>query len=92
MDTAAAGTSLACFGQSIICVFWLFGIVMFFVSILGTIFWVFMLVDVVKREEDQFGSESKDQKMLWLLVVILTSWIGALVYYFMVVKKMGRAV
>jgi len=51
------------------------------VGILSLIFWIFMIVDVAKR---QFKKE--DDKILWLLVVILTGIIGAIIYYFMIKK------
>jgi hypothetical protein len=38
-------------------------------------FWIWVIVDVVKNEP----SEGND-KIVWLLVVILLSWVGALIY------------
>lgn len=61
--------------------FWL---LWFGIAVLGTIFWIWMLVDVLKRE---FPKDKENDKIIWLLVVILTHWIGALVYYFLVKKK-----
>lgn len=52
------------------------------INVVGMIFWVFMLVDLVKREFPK-----KDGKLMWLLIVLLTSYIGALIYYFLVKKK-----
>jgi hypothetical protein len=43
----------------------------------GTVLWVVALVDVLKRE---FPGEN--EKLIWILVVILTGWIGALIYWF----------
>ena len=55
----------------------------FFAAIIGAIvFWILMIVDVVKRK---FPKE--DDKTLWVLVVVLTGIIGAIIYYFMVKKK-----
>jgi hypothetical protein len=39
--------------------------------------WVVALVDVLKRE---FPGEN--DKLVWVLVVVLTGWIGALIYWF----------
>ena len=42
-----------------------------------TVFWVWMIVDCATKEP----SEGND-KVVWLLVILLTNWIGALIYYF----------
>lgn len=56
------------------------------------VMWILMLVDVIQRNEKDFGSESKDQKILWLLIILLTSYIGSVLYYFMIYRKFGRAI
>ncbi len=50
--------------------------------------WIIMLIDVVKRPNDQFPGGGENTKTIWLVVVILTGGIGAIVYYFVVKKKM----
>jgi len=50
--------------------------------VLAVVFWVFMLIDCVKRD---FPKE--DEKIVWIIVIALTSWIGALIYYFTIKKK-----
>ena len=40
-------------------------------------FWVWMLVDCLKNEKPE-GND----KIIWTLVIILTNWIGALIYFF----------
>ncbi|MBU1178346.1 PLDc N-terminal domain-containing protein [Patescibacteria group bacterium] len=52
------------------------------INIGGIIIWVLMLIDCVKRD-----FPNKDDKTVWILVVALTSWIGALIYYFIVKRK-----
>lgn len=47
-------------------------------------FWIWMLVDVLRKD---FPGEN--EKVIWVLVVVLLSWIGALVYFF-VGRKNGR--
>lgn len=54
-------------------------------SILGLIGWIFMLIHVIQRDESSFKEENG--KLLWLLIILLTGWIGALVYYFMEYRK-----
>lgn len=51
-------------------------------NIFGIIFWVVMIVDVLKRD-----FKDDNERLTWILVVILTSWIGAAIYYFMVKSK-----
>ncbi len=63
-------------------VFMGFWLLIFGVSIFGTVLWIWMLVDVVKRD-----FKKEDEKIIWVLVVILTHWIGALIYYFTIKKK-----
>ena len=48
----------------------------FLIGVLGTIFWIWMLVDCVTKEP----SEGND-KIVWVVVIVLTHWIGALIYY-----------
>ena len=61
------------------------------VSLLGVVLWVFMLIDVVKRDDKDFPAKGENQKLIWILVVVLTSYIGAGIYYFLVYKKKGAA-
>lgn len=39
-------------------------------------FWIWMLIDCIKNEP----SEGND-KLIWVLVIVLTNWIGALIYF-----------
>jgi hypothetical protein len=53
-----------------------FGIaVLVFIALM--IFWIWMLVDCATKESGQ-GND----KLIWILVIVLTSWIGALIYFF----------
>jgi hypothetical protein len=47
------------------------------VLLLPTIFWIVEIIDAVRRD---FAEPS--EKIIWLLVIILTHFLGALVYYF----------
>lgn len=46
-------------------------------GILAVVFWVWMLVDCLTKEPS-FGND----KLIWVLVIVLTQWIGAIVYFF----------
>lgn len=52
------------------------------INVGGLIIWVLMLIDCVKRD-----FPNKDDKLIWILVIALTSWIGSLIYYFVVKRK-----
>lgn len=55
-------------------VFWL---ICFAISCLAFVFWIWMLIDCLKYE-----SSTGNDKIIWALVIVLLSGIGALVYYF----------
>lgn len=57
--------------------FLLFACVIGLIAILGTIFWIWMIVDCATNEP----AESND-KLMWILIVALTGAIGAAIYYF----------
>ena len=83
---AAGGTAALGLAGVWICfivIFWLAGLFLFVV-------WIIMLVDCIKRDNSEFPNAGESTKTMWLLIVILTSGIGAIIYYFMVRKKMPR--
>jgi hypothetical protein len=41
------------------------------------VFWVIALIDVAKRE-----FPGQNDKLMWILIVVLAGWIGALIYWF----------
>jgi hypothetical protein len=50
-------------------------IVVFPLFLLACIFWIWMLVDCATKEPSE-GNE----KIVWILVIVFTHWIGALIY------------
>ena len=46
------------------------------------VFWILMIVDVAQRK-----FKNENDKIVWILIVALLSWIGALVYYFAIKKS-----
>lgn len=64
---------------SIFVIVWCF---MFILSIAGFVFMIWALIDCVKNEPDE-GND----KLIWILVILLLGWIGALVYYFVRVNN-----
>ena len=45
--------------------------------IAGTIFWIFMIVECATKEAD-----TGNTKIVWIIIVVFTHIIGALLYYF----------
>ena len=44
--------------------------------LLGTIFWIWMLVDCATKESNQ-----SNDKIVWILIILFTHFIGALIYF-----------
>ena len=45
--------------------------------------WIWMLIDCLTRKD----FDKEDDKLLWAIVILLGSWVGALLYYFLVKRK-----
>jgi len=53
------------------------------ILILAIIFWIFMLIDSIKRKY-----KDENDKIAWILVIVLVGILGAIIYYFVVkIKK-----
>ncbi len=78
LQTASDVSATAAFGGIAIMII-LFWLVMIGISIAATIFWVWMLIDAIQRK---FPNEN--DKVLWILVILLAGGIGAIIYYFVV--------
>jgi len=46
-------------------------------GLLGTVLWIWMLVECATKEANE-GNE----KLVWIVIIALTHWIGALIYLF----------
>jgi prolipoprotein diacylglyceryltransferase len=57
--------------------FLLFACIIGLIALLGTVFWIWMIVDCAMNEP----SEGND-KVMWLVIIVLTHLIGAAIYYF----------
>ena len=56
--------------------FFVFWAVMMLIGLASMVFWIIAIVDVAKR---QFKDDNT--KLLWVLVVVLGHFVGAIVYY-----------
>jgi phosphotransferase system glucose/maltose/N-acetylglucosamine-specific IIC component len=56
-----------------------FMLIIFILAVLIFVFWISMLIDCLKRNFKQ-GAD----KIVWVIVIIFTGIIGALIYYFIV--------
>jgi len=43
------------------------------------IFWILMIIDCVKRD-----FKKENEKIIWVLVIVLLGFVGATIYYFVV--------
>jgi len=61
-------------------------------AIAGAAVWAVALADVFQRAEWEFPARESgsNDRLLWMFVVVLFSGIGAVVYYFMVMKPYPR--
>jgi prolipoprotein diacylglyceryltransferase len=55
---------------------------MVILGVLVFVFWISMLIDCLKRK---FKEDS--EKIVWVIVIVFTGIIGALIYYFIVKTK-----
>lgn len=51
------------------------------------VYWILMLIDCIKRD----NWETENDKTLWILVILLAGIIGAFIYRFVIVSKLGKA-
>jgi len=54
----------------------IFAVLMMLISLGGTAFWIWMLVDCAVNEPSQ-GND----KLIWVLILVFTHFIGALIYF-----------
>ena len=70
-----------------------FGVYAFCCLIPGLLLGVFniwMLVDAILRQEHEYPNSTGNSKLIWILLLVFVGLIAAIVYYFMVFKKIKR--
>jgi predicted PurR-regulated permease PerM len=51
------------------------------------VFWIWMIVDCAQRK-----FKNSDEKIVWIIIVVLAGWIGGLIYYFVVKNNNPRGI
>lgn len=46
-------------------------------ALAGTVFWILMIIECATKEPS-----NDNDKLIWILIIIFTHWVGALIYYF----------
>ena len=59
--------------------FLLFMLLMIITGIILAVFWIWMIIDCAKRE-----FKNENEKVIWIIVIVLLNVLGATVYYFAV--------
>lgn len=65
------------------------------ISIAALVLWIIALVDVVQRDPMDFpnardGRYDANERVIWIVIVVFGSGIGALVYYLVVMRSIPR--
>lgn len=52
----------------------------------SVLLWLWMLIDGIRRSDDEFAIGGKYAKIIWVIVIIFTGIVGALIYSFLIKK------
>jgi len=73
-------------GMLISLVIILFWLMLFAVILVFGVFYLWMLIDAIRRN----NYTGKDDKILWIVLFIFTGWLGAILYYFIIKRKLDN--
>ena len=48
------------------------------------VFWILMIIDAAQRKFKTDG-----EKIAWILILVFLGWLGAIIYYFVIKKKIN---
>jgi len=93
-EEVISGVAISGFVGILICIAVVGGLIWLFFFVV----WIIALVDCARRKPDEFpaGAGGENAKTIWLVILIATFFVtqlngvAAIVYYFMVMKKMPR--
>lgn len=93
MDYGIGEGLLMTLSSSVMCFAWLVPIV---VAAASLVVWVVALADVLQRAPQDFpnvrqGYADPNERLIWMLLVIVLGTLGALLYYLMVMRRYPRA-
>ena len=88
-EDAAVGAAAGLTGM------WIFFMILIWLVAAGAgifffVIWLISLIDCAKRDNNEFPDATENTKLIWILVIVLVGGIGALIYYFLVMRKMPR--
>lgn len=58
-------------------------------SLLFPVFWLWMLVEALIRDEREYPGGTSNEKLVWVLVLVFVQF-SAILYWFMVYRKVPR--
>jgi drug/metabolite transporter (DMT)-like permease len=53
-------------------------------------FWLLMLIDCLKRPTERFPNRGESDKLIWCLAIFFVHFIGAVLYYYLVMRNDSR--
>lgn len=59
------------------------------IGLLLPLFWVWMLIDAVLRDDAEYPARSSNEKLVWVLVMVFVQ-VAAVLYFFMVYRVTKR--
>jgi uncharacterized BrkB/YihY/UPF0761 family membrane protein len=77
LATAGVGTAFSAVFSVLCCGVYVIPIIF---GLIVLVLWIIMLIRVIQRPDSSFKNEN--DRLIWILIVLLASWIGAIVYYF----------
>lgn len=54
------------------------------VAVIAVVFWLWMLIDCLQRSDKNFPAKGANDKLVWVVVLLLTNILGAILYYLLV--------
>ncbi len=88
----ALGGLIVALWTSMMCLLYIIPMVLAGLSVVA---WIVALVDLLQRDPADFpnaraGREDPNERLIWALIVVLAGILGAIVYYFIVMRPNPR--